>query len=311
MLLYGVCEYQTSHFGQVIQNFWSENKDEILTFYFDAYDFESAKAHLSQSSLFCDKNIAIIKTDKIIPKKELDTLINTCQKNENSYLLLEFYGDDLKAKNLCTSFSKKNGADFVRFFKLSVNEAMQILNAKAQKLGLNIEPYALQHLYFLHNEDISLSLNEFDKLSILQTKITKKEIDELIFGLADVNLDDFISKILEKKDIKNDFQTLSSSGHCAEVDVINALQNYISVLFLFHIYIKINGNFDAKQILGYALPFNLAQKRANESMKISLKSFSLILSALAKAEHTLKQGSFSDKNTYLLSVILKIQRLIF
>ncbi len=311
MLLYGACDYQINFFGDMITNFWSQNPDEIFTFYFDAYDFNSAKAHLSQSSLFCEKNVAIIKTDKTIPKKELDILVLICQKNENSYLLLLSFEDEQKAKNLTKSFGKKSGADFVRFFKLNVGEALQMLSLEAQKISLEIEPYAMQHLYFLHNEDISLCINELPKLSILQKRISKKDIDELVFGLGDVNIEDFITKIINKKDIKADFKTLSENGHYDEIFIINALQSYICTLFLFHSYIKINGSFDAREILGYPLPPQLAQKRANESMRISLNSFSQILNTLALAEHTLKQGSFSDKNTYLLSTILKVQRLVF
>ncbi len=309
-MAYGACEYQTSHFGKIIADLWSDSKDDILTFYFDAYDFSSAKQHLSQSSLFSNKNIAVIKTDKTIPKKELDTLVQICQKNDNSYLLLQFFGDEQKAKNITKSFTKKNGADFVRFFKLNMNEALQMLKLEAQKLNLDIEPYALQHLYLFHNEDISLCVNELPKLTIMETRISKKNIDELVFGLGEVNLEDFISKIVEKKDIKNDFLTLAECGQYDEIFIINSLQNYICTLFLFHSYIKIHGSFDARAILGYPLPPQLAQKRANQSMKLSLPSFAKVLKALAKAEHTLKQGTFSDKNTYLLSTILKVQRLI-
>ncbi len=48
----------------------------VLTFYYDEYDFSVAKAHLSQASLFGDRNVLIIKSEKKIPKKELDTLID-------------------------------------------------------------------------------------------------------------------------------------------------------------------------------------------------------------------------------------------
>ena len=36
----------------------------ILNFYYDEYDFNSAKDHLSQGSLFGDRNILIVKSSK-------------------------------------------------------------------------------------------------------------------------------------------------------------------------------------------------------------------------------------------------------
>ncbi len=307
LMLYGVCSYQINHFGDIILNTWQSDKDNTLTFYFDAYDFSSAKQHLSQSSLFCDKNVAVIKTDKSLPKKELDSLVDICKKNDNSYLLLQYFTDDKKVKTMANSFSKKKSADFVRFFKLNTGEAVQMLNLEARALSLNIQPYALGHLLALHHEDVSLAKNELDKLSIKDGEITKQDIDELVFGLGEVNLEDFIVKIIEKQDIKNDFAALIESGQYEETYIINAIENYISTLFLFHAYIKVHGNFDPKAILGYPLPMHIAQKRANQSMRLKLETFNNILQTLINAEYAFKKSNVTDKSTYLLSVILKIQ----
>ena len=39
----------------------------LLNFYHDEYNFDSAKAHLSQGSLFGDRNILIVKSSKKVP----------------------------------------------------------------------------------------------------------------------------------------------------------------------------------------------------------------------------------------------------
>ncbi len=310
LMLYGVCSYQVNHFGDEVLKTWGSDGENSLTFYFDAYDFEKARAHLSQSSLFCDKNILIIKHDKTIPKKELDTLVGICKKNDSSYLLVQYFDDDKKAKSMSSSFSKKNLADFARFFKLNTSEAIGMLSMEAKNIGLDIQPYALGHLLALHNEDVSLAKNELEKLSIKDTQITKQDIDELVFGLGEVNLEDFIIKIIEKKDIKNDFLSLIESGQHEETYIINAIENYITTLFMFHSYIKIHGSFDPKAILGYPLPMHIAQKKANQSMKLNFETFNALLHALLNAEYTIKKTNINDKKTYLLSLVLKLQSLL-
>lgn len=307
LLLYGQSDFFITYFGGIVAKIW---QDDALTFYFDAYDFPTVKRHLNQSSLFNDKNIAIIKTDKAIPKKELDVLVDICFKSERSFLLVEYFGEDKKGANLAKAFSKKKNADFVRFFKPNMGEAMNILNQKSREIGLNIQSYALNHLYQIHNENLSLAVNELDKLLILNKEVKKEDIDREVFGLGDVNLEDFIVKIIEKKDIKEDFVSLSEGGQYDEIRIINSIQNYISQLFAFNTYIKIHGNFNAKDILGYNMPDFVAQKRAQQCMRFELETFSAILNALCDAEYTLKKSAFSEKNSYLLSTLLKVQSLV-
>ena len=73
LLLYGEDDYQIDYY---LEYFVSklDAKDSMLTMYFDEYDFDSAKSFLSQTSLFGGTNLLVIKNDKKLPKKELDTL---------------------------------------------------------------------------------------------------------------------------------------------------------------------------------------------------------------------------------------------
>lgn len=310
VFFYGECDFQNNYFAQKTLQTWGEQEDEKLLLHYDDYDFTSAKNHLSQSSLFGGNNILVIKTDKALPSKELDILISLAHKSPESFFLYQYFGDTSKAKKISDSFSKKNGADFVRFFKPNMSEALGLLSIKAKEVGLNIQGYALSHLYMIHAENLSLCVNEFEKLSLLNKEITSNDIDRLVYGLGTVGLDEFISKLLKKEDIKHSFLNLCESGIGDEIRVISAIQNYLCNLLLFHMYIKIHGNFDARAILGYPLPPQIASMRAQESMKIELKTYKVLYEHLLQSELKLKKMKDIDKNSYLLSALIKLQKIL-
>lgn len=307
MLVYGECNYQNDYFAQKITTLWCKDDDEKLLLHYDDYDFTTAKNHLSQSSLFGGLNILVIKTNKVIPKKELDILVSLCQKNDDSFLLFQYFGDSKKATNITKSFGKKSGGDFVRFFKPNMGEAISLLSQKAMQTGLKINGYALQHLYMLQLEDLSLCVNEFEKLSLFEREIQAADIDQVVYGLGSIGMDKFIEKLLKKEDIKDSFISLCEAGNGDEVRIINSTWSYISNLLLFHMYIKIHGSFDARAILGYPLPQQLAKQKADFSIKISMDSYKVLLEHLANTELKLKMMKNLDKNTYLLSSLIKLQ----
>ena len=100
--------YGESHF--LIENYTKKMTQlvdaEILSLYYDEYDFSSAKAHLSQGSLFADANLLIIKNDKKIPKADLEKLVELTLKNSNNYFIYAYYGTDFK-KSATAAFSAK------------------------------------------------------------------------------------------------------------------------------------------------------------------------------------------------------------
>lgn len=303
LLLYGECNYQNNYFSSKIVERWSKDGDEKLLLHYDEYNFTTAKNHLAQSSLFGGQNIVVLKSDKAVPKKELDLLINICDRSDNSFLLFQYFGDSKKAVSIAKSFKK----NFVRFFKPSLGEALNLLHVKAREEKLNINGHALQHLYFLHLEDLSLCVNEFEKLSLFDREINSSDIDRVVCGLGLVGLDSFVEKLLKKEDIRDSFVVLCNSGNGDEVKVINAVQNYLSTLLLFHMYIKMHGSFNAREILGYPLPQQLAKKRADHSIRIDIISYKNMLEHLAKSELTLKTMKNIDKSSYLISSLIKLQ----
>ena len=303
MLLYGECDYQNNYFSDKILQKWSDEGDEKLLLHYDEYNFNTAKNHLAQSSLFGGQNIVVLKNDKTIAKKELDILVELCEKSDNSFFLFQYFGDAKKATSIAKSFKK----NFVRFFKPNLGEALNLLHVKAREDKLNINGHALQHLYFLHLENLSLCVNEFEKLSLFGREVSSADVDRVVSGLGLVGLDGFVEKLLKKEDIKDSFATLCESGNADEVKVINAIQSYLSSLLLFHMYIKIHGSFNAKEILGYPLPQALAKKRADQSIRINILSYKNMLEHLAKSELDLKTMKNIDKSSYLISSLIKLQ----
>ena len=306
-LLYGACAYQNNALAHQLLTLLQASSEEKVMMYFDEYNFTSAKNFLSQSSLFGDRNILIVKTDKTIPSKEVETLTGLCAKNDSSYFIYQYFGEDKKATPLTKFFEKQNDGAFVRLFKADFNEAMQLLQNHANAVGLSIDRYALQHLYMIHSEDLSLCVNECEKLLVLGREIGINDINTLVYGLGSVSMDHFITKLLEKKDIKEEFERLVEGDGVEEIRIINAIQAHVSQLFLFHAYIKLHGAFDAKAILGYPLPPQLAAQRSGHSIKIDLSTYQKLCSQLIDAEYRLKKVGNIEKSSYLLSSLIKLQ----
>ena len=306
LMLYGECTYYRNYYLEKIASLFG-SKEEQLRYYFDEYNFQSAKTFISQSSLFGDRNILIIKTDKTIPKKELEVILKNCQKNENSFFLFEYFGDDKKAKDIAKIFNKKNSADFVRFFKPNVYEAINLLLNYAKEINLDINRYAIEHLYTIQNEDLSLCFEELKKLKNLDKPIQTSDIDRYSFSLALSDMETLIEKFFYKKDIKELISDFLEIGSTNEVFIINSMENYLSTLFMFYSYILTYGNYDAKAILGYPLPPALAKKRADMSIKIKLPVYKRLFTELSNIELKLKTETHMDKTSYFISSLIKLQ----
>ena len=172
----------------------------ILNYYHDEYDFNSAKAHLSQGSLFGDRNILVIKSEKKVPKKDLDILIEFCEKNPDNVFVYAYYGSDHKTYNNKKAFGKAKTMS-VRFFHPKDFEAQNIVAQAAREKKVTIDKYTISHLLSIHNGDVALSCNEIDKFRVYDREITTKDVENLVYGLSEVNLDDFIKKINSAKSI--------------------------------------------------------------------------------------------------------------
>ena len=304
---YGACDYQNNFLADALLHKLEVQSDEKLSLYFDEYHFATAKNFIAQSSLFGDRNILIIKTDKILPTKEMETLIQLCSKNDSSYLIYQFLGEDKKVIGLTKLFEKSQNSLFVRLFKAEMAEAITLLSNLATQQCVSIDRYVLQHLFQVHMENLSLCANEFEKLSLLNHDISLNDIDTLVYGLGNVSMEQFMSRLFEKKSLAEIFERMVDGGGIEEMRIVNAIEAHLSQLFLFHAYIKMHGSFDSKAILGYALPSPIAQQRSHQSIKIDLASYQKLFELITHTEYQLKKVTGVDKSALLLSCLIKLQ----
>lgn len=301
-ILYGESSFLIDTYTRVLTNI---DGASVLKFYFDEYSFDSAKAHLSQASLFGDQNILIIKSQKKIPKKELETLVELCEKNKDNIFVFAYYGDDYTAyKNGVAKFSTMS----VRFFHPNSFEAAQIVQNSAKELGIKIDNYTINHLLNIHNHNVALACNELEKLKIFNKEITTKECDQLIFGLSEISTNDLIKKLLSKKDFKEELTNILEHS-IDEIGVINAISKYITQLYMFNIYIRLNGSSNAIEILGYPAPKHIVDEMASLSIKIKPNTYYKLLKLLIENELKMK-SSHNDKNAILLSTLIRFQKLL-
>lgn len=279
----------------------------ILNYYHDEYDFNSAKAHLSQGSLFGDRNILIIKSEKKVPKKELDILIGYCEKNSDNVFVYAYYGSDHKTYNNKKAFAKAQTMS-VRFFHPKDFEAQNIVAGIAREKKVNIDKYTISHLLSIHNGDVALSCNEIDKFRVYDREITTKDVENLVYGLSEVNLDDFIKNILAKKEFTKDLLNILEHGE-DEIRVVTAITSYITQLYMFNIYIRVNGAPNALEILGYPAPKFVVDEKAAIALKYKPHTYSKLHELLLASELKMKSSNV-DKGAILLSTLIRVQKLL-
>ena len=279
----------------------------LLSYYHDEYDFNSAKAHLSQGSLFGDRNILVIKSEKKVPKKDLDVLMGYCEKNTDNIFVYAYYGSDHKTYNNKKTFAKSKTMS-VRFFHPKDFEAQNIVAGVARDKKVNIDKYTISHLLSIHNGDVALSCNEIDKFRVYDREITTKDVENLVYGLSEVNLDDFIKKILAKKEFTKDLQNILEHGE-DEIRVVTAITSYITQLYMFNIYIRVNGAPNALEILGYPAPKFVVDEKAAIALKFKPRTYSKLHELLLSSELKMKSSNV-DKGAILLSTLIRVQKLI-
>jgi len=303
MMFFGESDFMIDFHAKKLCDVWGA-QDDIFALYHQDYNFNDAKAHISQGSLFGGNNVLLIKNDKKVPKKELDELISYVGKSPTNFLIYCYFGSDYKTSN--KSFTPKLGAESIRFYNPYFTEAKAIIRQESKALNLQINDDAITHLLLSQNSNLSLACNELEKLAILQMPIHAKDINEHVFPLAEVKLDELILDILAKKDFRSNLQRLLETGE-NEVQIITAISNFVTQLFLFHTYIKIHGVIDSAAILGYKLPAFIEKERATLSIKFKLSTYEKLLDHLLHTELLLKSGGSKDTNALLLAALIRLQ----
>lgn len=304
-LFFGENAYLIDHYIDLyVQK--TDAKESMLTLYHDEWNFDQAKNFLSQTSLFGGTNLLVVKHDKKIPKKELDLLIELTHKNQDNYFLFGYMGSAQDAKSMHASFSDKNNAVWVRFFEPNVRENIVLLQQKAQKIGLDIDHFALQHLLLVLNNNLALSINELDKLAILQMKITSKDIDALVYSTAPLATEALLIDLFHKKPITETITKLLEIGE-DEASLLRATQYFVNQIFLFHAYIKLHGTVDSAAILGYKLPPKVEEQKAQLALRIKPATLLKIFEHLLESELLIKQSPATQREMLMYSMLIKVQ----
>jgi len=282
-------------------------KESMLSLYHDEWNFEQAKNFLSQTSLFGGTNLVVVKHEKKIPKKELDLLVELANKNSDNYFLYAYAGAAKDAKSMQSAFTEKKGGVWVRFFEPNIRDGITILQQKAQKIQLDIDHYALQHLILLLNNNLALCSNELDKLAILGIKVTSKDIDRLVYSTAPLATEQLLIDLFNKKPITATITKLLDLGE-DEASLLRSTQYFVNQIFLFHAYIKLNGHVDSAAILGYKLPKQIEDQKAQLALRIRSASLLKIFEHLLESEIAMKQAPATQKEVLLYSMLIKIQQ---
>ncbi len=305
VLLYGDNDYLIDYYIDLYKT-KLDAKDSMLTLYYDEWNFEQAKNYLSQTSLFGGTNLVVVKHNNKIPKKELDTLVELANKNSDNYFLYGYEGVAKDAKSMQSAFTEKKGGVWVRFFEPNIREGIATLQQKAQQIQLDIDHYALQHLMPLLNNNLALCSNELDKLAILGTKVTSKDIDKLVYSTAPLATEQLLIDLFSKKPITATITKLLDLGE-DEASLLRSTQYFVNQIFLFHAYIKLNGHVDSVAILGYKLPKQIEEQKAQLALRVNSFSLLKIFEHLLESEVSMKRAPAAQKEVLLYGMLIKLQ----
>ncbi len=295
-MFYGQSTFLVEYYTEIVAKSIAQ-KDEIERVYFDDYNFKEIKDKLLQSSLFSSNNLIVIKTEKKIQKKELTELITACNINPDSTLILACMGDS-EFKTMSSSFSSTTNSISVRMFSPFTNEAIKILEHEAKELKIQYEVSALNHLYFMHRQDLSLCINDLKKVAVLNQRITTNIINSYCFGIGNVSFEDFLTDLMFGNDISNELQLLLEEG-INEIYLLNQVTSFVQQLFMISAYARLFGTPNAKEILGFIPPKNIWEKKTKLAISIKPKKFQEMFEYLLELELQLKSSKIDNQNLFL------------
>ena len=267
VIFYGNEFYLQKYEDKLLKKYKNEN---ILKVSYDEYNYEQAKIHLSENSLFGGQNILIIKHNKILPG--IDKLF----KNGNSYLFFFYYGNKLP------KFTKT----FVRFFEPDIRELMRFIDEKSNELNITISKEA--KMFLIKSIEPLFIQKELEKLSLYKKDISVNDVKELVFLYKEDTFEDIIVSILKGEDFEEKLENI-----LIKVDFtrfLSAITRYIKDLYKYHLYIKKTGNSSLKKFLGYQLPFNIERQRVSLAVKFKEKDYYKLLKNMMDFELRIRLG---------------------
>lgn len=314
IMLYGEDSFLIEYYGEKLAQKALAKDCQKNTFYFGEFNFESALSCFSSGSLFGELSLVWIKTDKKIPKKQLDTLINTLIKNETGYLIVEFHQSDnqsaakyaLDYKSMIPSF-RGNGVFEARLFAPNLNESMSILKEYAKKLNIQTSDFVLRKILEQQSNNLGLSIAEMRKYSIYDEEINSQTIDELGYSLGSVKCEEILELLLYKKPYFEALNHFLEKGY-EEVMLIQEIEKYFFQLFLFQSHTKIYGSVASEDVLGYKLPQHIFDKKRFLATKLNEMQYEQIFLILNTWRHDSISGN--TKTNGFLRALIKIQAIL-
>ncbi|TKX31994.1 DNA polymerase III subunit delta [Campylobacter estrildidarum] len=299
--LYGADNFQSELYANFIKQKY--NCDENLKLFFEEYNFTRASDFLSGGSLFSEKKLLEIKTNKKIPTKELKILVELCKNNQDNFLLLEFYDEISKQSDIEKIFEN----NFARFFKPNnTKEGIELLAMKAKELNIEITQNALYTLFSTFDENLYLAASELNKF--IGLKINEKDIEQYCYSLNSGNFESFFEKIIKRINFQNELERILENYN--EIALLNYLSATFYRLFKIAIYAKINGKIDFKELLGYTPPPIIGQNLSQQAFSLKIEQYKEIFNLLLKSEYELKTNSKLVKKEFLISSLLELARIL-
>lgn len=312
-LLYGESHFWIEFYSRKISSKIADFEN-TSRFYFGEYQYTQVFDLLSQSSLFGDSGLVVLKIEKKLSKKEIQAFLKAIESNSSNSLIVEFYRSDSKSageyardfKEMAGVF-KGDGVIEVRFFKPNLSECQMLLVERSRELGLQIDMRNLMFLLNMQNGDIAIALNELEKFIYLNRPISEKDINELCSAVGNVEFEDLLDALLARKEVIGIYAKLEEEG-LDEMGLLNAMGNYFYRLFMFFAYIRSNGKANAKEILGYAPPNFVVEKLVREAMSLREKQYKKIFECLI--EWRIKIFSGGGKMSNAIVALHKLQTIL-
>ncbi len=276
VVFYGNEFYLDLYEKQILERFKDAN---ILKMYFDEYDYDEAKLHLSENSLFGDTNVLILKHNKI--PQNLDKL---AKKTQDSYLFFFYYGNK----------PPKSIKNQVRFFNPDVKDLILFIDEKVKNLNVSITKEAKMKL--IRSVEPLFLEKELEKLALFTNEITSNDIDELVFSYKEDTFEDLIVSILKGEDFENSLKNMLVKTDLKRF--LSALTRYIKDLYKYNLYIKKTGFSSLKGLLGYQLPFDIEKQRVGLAVKLKEKDFYELLKFLLDAELKIRKGNSNPEAVF-------------
>lgn len=276
----------------------------ITKLYFNDYNLEDAKNAIAPS-LFFGKNALVIRHNKTISTKDIKNIISSL--NENTFFI--FVLEEINKTNL--DFIKAFRGFDVRFFKPNNKfEAIKLLCDIANSLKVKFSEVAIEKIYTINEENLSLSFCEIKKFANLGIELNIENVKKMVFNLNEISYEDLIKKIINLKDFREDFFKILQSSNFNEIMLLNYLYAYFLKIFKIHLKFKSSGNINLVDILGYNPPKHIAEELKKDALRFKLKQFLEIFTLINECEFSLKTQNSIKKDIFLLSNLIKLQFLI-